>query len=276
MTRASMPALPVLPSRLVLLGHPVAHSLSPRFQGAALRAAGLALQYHALDVPPDDLAQAVGVLRAEGAAGNVTIPHKVAMRALCDRVTPVADRAGAVNTFWMEDGALLGDNTDVGGFEHAARLLVDPMARPLVVGMLGAGGAAAAVLTAIERWPGASALVHNRGKDRLAPLLARFSHASAADDAAAVVSAADFVVNATSIGLHDDQMPLDPALLRPGVPVLDLVYRRGQTALVRAVRARGHAADDGLGMLLEQGALAFERWTGLTPDRRAMREALAD
>ena len=108
-----------LPGRLVLLGHPVEHSLSPVFQNAALRAAGIPLTYEAIDVPSDGLVRMAHLLADVGAAGNVTVPHKEAFAACCSTLSPVASRVGAVNTFWTEDGVLVGDNTDVGGFEAA-------------------------------------------------------------------------------------------------------------------------------------------------------------
>lgn len=110
-----------LPGRLVLLGHPVAHSLSPVMQNAALRSAGIPLTYEAMDVTPARLATVAGLLRDADGAGNVTVPHKEAFAALCAARTPVAERAGAVNTFWTDAGALTGDNTDVGGFDAAVR-----------------------------------------------------------------------------------------------------------------------------------------------------------
>ena len=105
-----------LPGRLVLLGHPVSHSLSPAFQNAALRRAALPIRYELLDVAPDALDATLDALIAEDAWGNATIPHKEHVASRCARVSALAERVGAVNTFWIEDGALVGDNTDVGGF----------------------------------------------------------------------------------------------------------------------------------------------------------------
>jgi shikimate dehydrogenase len=266
------------PGRLVLLGHPVAHSLSPRFQNAALRRAGIPLVYEALDVAPTELESTLGALRAIGAAGNVTIPHKEAVAAHCDGLTPVARRAGAVNTFWCEGKQLIGDNTDVGGFEAvAAKLLGRPEGtRPISVALLGAGGAAAAVLTAIERWSGAHVRVFGRSSDRTRRLCARFAElADAVQTAEEAARGAELVVNATPIGLADDAMPIDPARLEPGAAAIDLVYRRGGTAWTRAATRLGRRAVDGTAVLLEQGALAFERWFGVAPDRAVMRDALS-
>lgn len=267
----------VLPGRLVLLGHPVAHSLSPVFQNAALRRAGIPLEYEAIDVAPADLTDTLDRLRSIGAAGNVTIPHKEAVAAHCEELTPVAQRAQAVNTFWFAKGRLIGDNTDVGGFEAAARELVGPdgLRSLRSVGVIGAGGSAAAVLAAVEGWPGARARVFSRTHDRARRLCARFGAlASAVASAAEAMQGADLAVNATPVGLADDSLPSDPTLLAPGAAVIDLVYRRGATAWVRAARRLGLRATDGTTVLLEQGALAFERWLGIAPDRQAMREAL--
>src|SRR2546423_10137985 len=112
------------PGRLVLLGHPVSHSLSPTFQNAALRAAKIPLEYEALDVTKSGLHALLRDLKKVSAAGNVTIPHKFSVAERCDELTDVAARVGAVNTFWFEAGRLHGDNTDVRGFDAAARALL--------------------------------------------------------------------------------------------------------------------------------------------------------
>lgn len=263
-----------LPGRLVLIGHPVAHSLSPLFQNAALRAAAIALDYEAVDVLPDELARVSHLLAEANAAGNVTVPHKEAFVACCGTLSPVARRAGAVNTFWTEDGALCGDNTDVGGFDAAVRATVGVPDGPFAVAVLGAGGAASAVLTAIERWEGASALVWSRTMGRAERLVDRFPRTARAEwDLDGALRNAVLVVNTTPIGLEGDAMPCDPTSLAAGARVFDLTYRRGETPWVHACRAHGHPASDGLPMLLEQGALAFERWFGIAPNRAVMREA---
>jgi shikimate dehydrogenase len=264
-----------LPGRLVLLGHPVSHSRSAQMQNAALAAAGIPLRYEALDVEPRSLEAMLRALRAERAAGNVTIPHKERVHDACDVLTPLARRVGAVNVFWMDDeNRLVGDNTDVGGFDATARRLLDRAPTSISVGVLGAGGAAAAVLAAVERWPGCQAHVYNRTPERARILCERFSTVAHAVDDAGAVAGAQLVVNATSVGLRDDAMPIDPALIAPGSSAIDLVYRPGETAWTRAMRLRGHPACDGLAMLVEQGALAFERWFGMSADRQVMREAV--
>lgn len=268
----------VRPSTLVLLGHPVAHSLSPRMQRAALRAAGIEATYVARDVLPGALATTVAELRTQKHAGNVTIPHKQAMAALCDRLTPAARAAGAVNTFWMDDGALMGDNTDIAGFDAAARALLDArhcdQGELLRVALIGAGGAAAAVAIATQHWRNVQLTVWTRRADAAAAFTQRFAHARASESLLDAASDADLVVNATPVGLDDDALPLPVEMLAADAAVLDLVYRPAETAFVRAARARGHRASDGMAMLVEQGAAAFARWFGIEPDRSVMWEAL--
>ncbi len=263
------------PERLVLLGHPVRHSLSPRFQNAALAAAGIAAKYEALEVDPSALDLAVAAVIRERAAGNVTVPFKERVFDLCDETTPLASRVRAVNTFWVDErGRLIGDNTDVGGFDAAVRTLLGTAPRDLTVGVIGAGGAAAAILAAVESWPNSFAHVFNRTPERARILSERFSTVSQSVDDIGVIAGAQLVVNATTLGLHDDVDPIDPTILSSECAVVDLVYRPGRTGFVHRLNARGIRAIDGLEMLVEQGALAFERWFGRAPDRSVMWRAL--
>jgi shikimate dehydrogenase len=277
------------PTRLVLLGSPVAHSLSPTFQNAALDIARLPTRYEAIDVSLAALDEVLAQLALEGAAGNVTVPHKIAVHDRCSVLTAAARRAGAVNTFWFTDGTLHGDNTDVGGFTAATTELVgsEPLPRSLIV--LGAGGAAAGVCTAAEQWGATDIVVVARSRGTAHKLAARFpglvtiadsvstlsGHLPARSKRAQREATAPLVVNATPLGFgSDDPLPIEIAALPHGALVLDLVYSRGETRLVREARSAGHRAADGLTMLLEQGALAFERWFGFPPDRDAMRRSL--
>jgi shikimate dehydrogenase len=261
-----------LPERLVLLGHPLGHSLSPVFQNAALAAAGIPLTYEPVDVPRSVLDDTISGLKRARAAGNVTTPHKEAVRAACDRLTDTARAVGAVNTFWTAiDGAMVGDNTDVGGFQTAVAKLLDQPRENEVVALLGAGGGAAAVLHAMEGWSGASVRVYSRTQRRAEELVQRFKVTSEITRSAEeAVEGATLIVNATPVGLRDDTVPVNVHALPRGSAVLDLAYRTGQTALVRDAKARGLRAMDGMTMLIEQGALAFERWFGRAPDRDVM------
>jgi len=264
-----------MPTQLFLLGHPVAHSLSPLFQQAALDAAGFAVPYTARDTVPGALAATLQELADSGAAGNVTIPHKEAVAEACARLTAVAQQVGAVNTFWHDErGALVGHNTDVAG-SYAAMLAVLPASvrtdAPMRVALLGAGGSAASVIVALRQFTNATLRIAARSPARAESLVQRLgARAVVVADARSAVVHADLVINATPIGLRDDALPVPPDALAPHASVLDLVYKRGETAWVRACRERGHRAEDGLRMLVEQGAAAFEAWFGVPPDRDAM------
>lgn len=263
------------PGRLVLLGHPVSHSLSPRMHNAALAAADIPLRYEAIDVAPDSLDETLRVLVAVRGAGNVTIPHKESVYALCAVRSPVAERVGAVNTFWSDGKQLIGDNTDVGGFDAAIRREFGMPRLNVRVAVLGAGGGAAGVLAAVERWPGARAVIASRSMDRAVTLAQRFERiSSVAESYEEAVRGAGMVVNATPIGLTGDAVPVEPSQFSDDTLVYDLAYRRGQTPWVIRSRALGFQAADGLSMLVEQGALAFTRWFGIEPDRDAMRLAV--
>lgn len=276
-----MTSLPTAATRVVaLLGTPVSHSLSPVFQNAALRAAGLDAVYVALRcdaaVFPDLLR---GIARA-GGAGNVTVPHKEAAALAVERHTAAVERTGACNTFWLEGGEVWGDNTDVAGFAGAARALLGREPRGARVLLAGAGGAARAVLCALADAGADQVVVLNRTPERAAALAQAFGgggpRLAVAGSAAELAGERfDLAVNATALGLRpDDPHPLPP----DGGPelgaALDLVYAPDETAWVRAARERGVPAADGLEMLLRQGAAAFERWWGIPAPLDAMRAAL--
>jgi shikimate dehydrogenase len=265
------------PRDLVLIGHPVEHSLSPLIQNAALHAAGISLEYRLLDVAPTQLRATFRTLRAGHTAGNVTLPYKQAALAICDHVTNVAERAGAVNTFWVQDGALIGDNTDVAGFDFAAHELLESARapQPQRVTVIGAGGAASAVAAAIRDWDGTELTFWSRHPEQAQALAHRFALAHAETDLFAAVKAAELVVNATPIGMRDDEMPVPVEALARRCAVLDLVYRKGETAWVRAARDAGFPASDGMPMLVEQAARSFRRWMGVEPNREVMWGALA-
>lgn len=264
--------------RLVLIGHPVAQSLSPLMHNAALDAAGLNVRYETIDVLPEDIENVLARISRTTTAGNVTVPHKKRAMTAMSAVTEIARRAGAVNTFWSDgNGFIEGDNTDVPGFDAAITEVLGGMPDGVRVAVLGAGGAAGAVLTAIDSWPGASASVHSRDLARAVAMRMRHSvvvRACSMRDPC--LADADIVVNATPVGMGTAEMPEDLDRLAPNATVFDLVYGHDETAWVRAARARGHVASDGLRMLLHQGVAAFERWFAVSPDQAVMWNALLE
>jgi shikimate dehydrogenase len=264
---------------IALLGDPVAHSLSPAFQNAAIRVAGLDAVYLALRCDADHVTGLLRGIAAAGGAGNVTLPHKERAAKVVERTTEAVDRTGACNTFWVEGGRLHGDNTDVEGFAASARDLIGAPAGARVL-VLGAGGAARAAVLALLRARADAVHVLNRSQDRartlrddLDPAGRRLSVLEHPDRLRR--EGYDLIVNATPAGLQpDDDLPLDlDAPVRIGA-ILDLAYRPGATAWVRDARARGIPAADGTDMLIHQGAAAFRRWFRMDPDLPAMRRAL--
>jgi shikimate dehydrogenase len=234
----------------------------------------LPIRYETVDVAPAALDAALDALIAENAWGNVTIPHKEHVAARCARRSALAERVGAVNTFWIEDGQLVGDNTDVGGFLELLAATAPDLDHATGVAVLGAGGAAAGVIAALEQTGRSDIRVHGRSHERAAALCERFSGARAVSDLTAALRGAALVVNATPAGLDGHSMPVSLEMVEPGAVVLDLVVGPNETPFVRAARERGHRAADGLEMLLAQGAIAFERWFDIAPDRAAMRAAV--
>lgn len=245
---------------LVLLGDPVAHSLSPLMHNAAIRVLGLDAAYLALRTPAAALPPLLASLAAVGAAGNVTVPHKEATERSLARKTDLCARVGACNTFWTEDGGLVGDNTDVPGVLAALRELgVDQMGGGRWI-VIGTGGSARAVAVAAAE-ARAELYVKSRAPERARQFAQWAGSVGATARAVQGALAADAVINATPLGLRaNDPLPLDPKLLKDVKVALDLVYFGGETQWVRALRALGVRAGDGRGMLVHQGAAAFARF----------------
>lgn len=270
--------------RFVVIGHPIAHSLSPTMHGAALRALGLDATYGARDVAPRDLAGFTSELRSGAVHGaNVTIPHKVAVLAHCDRVDDDARAIGAVNTLSIEGGAIVGTNTDVLGL-FASIAPYEPVLRGGHVVILGAGGAARAALAVARRLDASSITIVARDVDKAA--FDPFVTAVSFGDRTALTSAfarASLVVQATSATMGAgaqafvDALPLDA--LAPRALVTDLVYRPRRTRLLEACEARDLETIDGTEMLVQQGAASLSRWLGHPLDASTiahMRRALVD
>ena len=262
-----------------VLGHPVAHSLSPAIQNAALEAAGLDARYVAIACRPEDLAPVVRTLVRAGGGGNVTVPHKQRAAALLDEALDAVRRTGACNTFWGEEGRIHGDNTDVEGVRRAVRsLLAGPPLGARVL-LVGAGGGARAALAALLDEAAGEVRVVNR-----TPARARAMAREVGDQRVQVMpdardlagQAFDLVLNATSLGmLARDAFPVDLDRLGHVGALMDMVYSPSGTRLSAKARALGIPAMDGGEMLVQQGAVAFERWWRREAPLPAMREALA-
>jgi len=266
--------------RVGVIGDPVAHSLSPVFQQAALDALGIEAHYERWHTPADELSGRIASLRGGDALGaNVTVPHKERTRELVDTVSPLAAAVGAVNTIVPRDDELHGDNTDVYGFQKS---LVDarPAVRRDAVLVLGAGGAARAVLMALGELEVARIGVANRSIERAERVVDELIPGGAAtmplNQLSIVAAIRDYsvIVNATSIGWNSDEAVLSDAVMDeigPGPLVVDLTYR--STALLRSAERRGLPTLDGLPMLVHQGARSFELWTGKPAPTEVMMRA---
>lgn len=252
-----------------VLGHPVEHSRSPAMHNAAFRALGLDAVYVALDCAGAGVGPLMRALAEAGGGGNITIPHKPVAAAALDLGPAVG--TGACNTFWGQAGMLVGDNTDPDGVQYALAMLGGAWSSWLIIGT---GGSALGCLEAARR-TGASVAIRSRNAER-AKVLAD----SAARRGIPTIDASvcDLVVNATPLGLKaSDPLPLSFAEVPDARAVLDLVYARGGTPLVRAARAIGLEAADGREVLLGQGIASFRRWfPEVEPPAEIMRAALRD
>jgi shikimate dehydrogenase len=265
------------PYRLGVIGDPVAHSLSPALHQPALDQLGIPGTYERWHTPAAEVPDRIASLRDPSVLGaSVTVPHKVAVMRLVDDLSPNARRAGAVNTIVNRDGRLAGDNTDIYGFAvTVGEVLAGDV--PAVAVVLGAGGAARAVVLALEEAGIGEIVVANRDAARgerlradLAPAPVRLT--SFDDDALRrELPRAGLLVNATSLGWHAGEMPIAPELLDllpAGAAVADLTYR--DTDLLLAAQAHGLRTADGLPMLVHQGVRAFTLWTGMAPPVEVM------
>lgn len=277
-------------TRLVgLLGWPVAHSRSPQMHNAAFAALGLDWVYVPLPVPPERLEDALRGLRAMGFAGaNVTVPHKAAVIPYLDEISPLARAIGAVNTLRAVEGRWVGENTDVEGFRRALTE-TGLSARGQAVAVLGAGGAARAVLAALAMEEAAEIFLINRSPERAHRLIAElgetFPSAGLRLPPTHVLRPEEpppegvaLLINTTPVGMAPEveASPWPPERPFPwGLQgVIDLIYEPPRTRLMALAEAAGIPAFNGLGMLLHQGALAFTMWTGQEAPLEVMRTAL--
>lgn len=262
-------------------GWPVKHSASPAMHNAAFTELGLDLVYVPFAVSPESLPAAVASVRALGLLGvNVTVPLKELVPPYLDRLTPRAERLGAVNTLFWEGEVLCGDSTDGPGILAAlasAAVVVGPKTRAVV---LGAGGSARAVVDALVE-QGAHVTIANRTVPRAEELATRFgAHAALPLEAAALRGALDgatLLINTTSLGMSPESATLPPVpqdALHPALFVSDLIYNPVETRLLALARAAGCRTQNGIEMLVQQGAIAQSYWTGQPAPLNQMRKAV--
>ena len=271
--------------RVVLIGHPVAHSLSGAMHQAAFDELGIDARYELWDKAPIELADAVTELRTDDFLGaNVTIPHKERVVPMVDRLTEEATATGAVNTITREGKRLVGHNTDVAGFKVALDRLVGRQKMPKQAVILGAGGGARAVVYGLIREGFQRIIVFNRHLHRAEGMVKHFSRTAAHMELRAMpwhesiieseIAKTKVLINATSIGLTSDVSPLPVEVLSDELLVLDLIYAK--TRLLRDAHAAGATTLDGELMLLHQGAAAFTLWTGQPAPLELMQSKLAE
>jgi shikimate dehydrogenase len=263
-------------SRIIgLFGHPVEHTLSPYMQNAAFSHCGLDYCYFPFSVQPDHLRNAIAAIRSLNFCGvNLTIPHKETCIPFLDSLDEEAAAIGAVNTITHNAGLLTGHNTDGRGFAMTLQEQGISLkgAKALIIG---AGGASRAVGHYLSR-TAATLHIYNRTREKaenLASFLSKMEANTGIIDNLSSLAEYDIIINATPLGLRDgDPLPLDPELLHPGQAVCDLIYRK--TPLLIRAHQQGCRTADGIGMLLWQGAYAFELWTGMPAPVEVMRTAL--
>jgi len=266
-----------------IIGDPIEHTMSPAMHNAAFEALGLDYVYLPFRVRREELPNAVSCMRALNIVGlNVTLPHKVNVIPLLDELDPLAERVKAVNTIVNNDGKLAGYNTDAPGFMQALLAKnIEPEGKKIVI--LGAGGAAKGI-SFILAGAGANLVILNRTLSRaeeLASQIARFYRKNlkavtlSEEKLKQALDGADVLVNTTSVGMVPDvdQTPVPAGLLNSYLVVFDIVYNPLETRLLREAKAAGARTIDGLDMLVWQGALAFEKWTGQEAPFEIMKQA---
>jgi len=265
-------------AKYLVVGSPVAHSLSPAMMNAAFRAAGIDAVYEAREIPPERWPAAMEALWRDGIAGaNVTVPHKEGALAAAREASDTAREIGAANTLIRTDDGWRADNTDGPGFiTWLVELGLTDAARKETL-VLGAGGSAREVAWALQRMGAERIRIANRSVERAEELVRTLGEGEATAESIDGARAPEggLVVNCTSLGLRDgDPLPIGAQALAGAKAVLDLVYP--DTALVLAARRAGIRAEHGLGMLVHQGCLAFERWTSRLPGPRVLAGAAAE
>lgn len=270
-----------------IFGHPVNHSLSPQMHNAAFQALRLDCIYLAFDIHPKDFEIAARAIKSMGISGvNITIPHKESIIFFLDEISPEANITGAVNTVKNLDGKLIGYNTDVSGFLRAIKEDLGFHPKGLSAALIGAGGAARAVLTSLCMNEAYQVYLINRTLDKAKRLASEFKKGfkdtfiqavslDDKDEIKNILGKTNLLVNATSAGMKGvDSVEIPLEYLQKEAGIYDLVYDPRETNLIKTAKELGHKASGGLSMLLYQGVESFEIWTGKDAPIGVMKKAL--
>lgn len=267
---------------LGVMGDPIGHSKSPAMHQAALTAMGLSGAYVPLHIRPEGLSDAIQAIKVLGFRGvNVTIPHKVEVMKYLDVIDEGAQRIGAVNTIVNDNGTLTGYNTDGIGYVRSLKEEACSELKGKHIVVLGAGGAARGIIHALTGEDPGSISIVNRTSAKAVALAAEWSSLGdlrgyGEDEADKALLEADIIINTTSVGMfpHISELPVSPKFIPEGIVVSDLIYNPLKTELLRQAELRQCTVHGGLGMFVNQGAYAFEYWTGQAAPVQAMKEAV--
>lgn len=273
--------------KFAVLGHPIKHSLSPAMHTASFQSIGFDGTYEKLDVPPETLMKRLTEMADDGFGGvNLTIPLKEVAFRNFDQLDESAQLLGAVNTVKFTDDGMIGYCTDGYGLLKAVEEAFGETVEGKRIFFIGSGGAGRAAALSAAQAGAKSITLSARTEQRVLPLAAEIRALNAAieinialtnDEKIAGCQACDLVINASPIGMHeDDESPLPPAAFREGQLVYDMIYMYPKTAVMKAAEKSGAKTANGIGMLVYQGAKAFEIWTGIKADVEAMTKAVAD
>jgi shikimate dehydrogenase len=263
-----------------LIGCPVSHSMSPLMHNDMFQRLGIDAYYHAFHVEKEHLKDAVQGIKALGIAGfNVTIPHKTAIIPFLDDIDEVASQIGAVNTVVNENGRLVGYNTDGPGFVRALSEELNIELEGKSILLIGAGGAARGIYFSLALSGAACIDLCNRTIEKAEQLISEqtlpvLSSAYSIEDAAQILEKYDIIINTTSVGMHPNinETPICLKNLKKGAAVSDIIYNPLKTLFLKEAERRGALIQNGVGMFVYQGALAFEKWTGRFPNISRMKQ----
>ncbi|MBN3556222.1 shikimate dehydrogenase [Fictibacillus nanhaiensis] len=269
--------------KAVVIGDPIDHSLSPVMHTAAFNQTGISGTYEKKRVSSDQLEEFVTFLKDSNYAGiNITIPHKVAILPLLDEIDDEAKEIGAVNTVVNKDGRLIGYNTDGKGFLLGLKEKINKPLSELNVLLIGAGGAARAIAYALSKETPKYMAIANRSEERLYSLLKDLNderiEGLSLQKAEGELARFDVLINTTNAGMHPntDSIPLKLNLLKKDAVVSDIVYNPLTTRWLKDAKGKGATTDNGVSMLVMQGAMAFEKWTGTFPDTNNMKQVVME